>query len=146
MNIYLLELDNNNDNIFSDFFLKNDDIDYIKNKLDRGTYIDEWKSPVIDFNLKKPLMDVIRLWGYCNTLAINKKTKTILENKFHNLQFLPIRLNGDNRNEYFIINIIGYVDGLDTINSKVRKIGNKYIIDIYKYVFNSNVKNMIYLN
>ena len=140
INIYLLNLDNNNDNIFSDFFAKNEDIEYIKNKLDGGIYIDKWESPIIDVDTKKPLMDIIRFWGYCNTLAINKKTKTILEKNFNNLQFLPIKLNNYDNNEYFIVNIIGYVNGLDTINSQVRKIDNKYIIDIYKYVFNTNVQ------
>lgn len=134
----MLNLDNNNDNIFSDFFAKNEDIDYIKNKLDSGIYIDKWKPPVIDVDTQKPLMDIVRFWGYCNTLAINKKTKIILEKNFNNLQFMPVKLNNHDNDEYFIVNIIGYVDGLDVINSQVRMIDNNYIIDIYKYVFNGN--------
>lgn len=137
MNIYLLN-SCNSENIFSNFYLNQNDFE-ISNIINIGKYIDDWIPPVIEYEINKPQTDIIKLWGYSSGFIINDKSMNILKKYNLNLQFLPVELFVKNNTKYYWIHILSNIEGLDTINSKTRKIYDKYIVEIYEYVFNENI-------
>jgi len=129
---------------YKGFSLKNEkDIDLLKNNFDKGQPIKEW----MPLSLKpsddnKGVGDCPQFWSYSNLLMVSKRAKDIISRGFRGfIEFLPVE-DTVNNDTYYLANILNQLDEIDYDKSEFRKLMDIYIVEVTKYVFKDNARNI----
>ena len=141
MKIWKVAEDVNN---YSGFLLKNiSDKVFLEENLDQGKLISNWKPiEVISNESDKKLGDCPHLWSGGYSLIISERAKKKISNKYREyIEFFPLYYK-EKKETFYILNILNILDCIDYSKSKLDILMDKYIIDVKKYVFNEEIKNI----
>lgn len=144
MNVWLLKNDVNN---YASLKINMNDLKLYEEKLKRGMHIYDLNDNSVEIVYKKRLCDRIEFadvycidnFPYC--FMINERTKKIFENELNiEAQYLEIKVL-DPKEKLYIMSLLRKKDIIDYEKSEYSLRLNRYVGEIYKYVFKDEVRN-----
>lgn len=118
------------------------DRDIIKQKVDKGLRVAEWKPLNIESYDNIRIGDNSTFFGYMIIPLINQRAKDIFFEKFKDyIQPLSV-IDCKTKMEYYLVNILNIIDGIDYSQSKFKKLSFDIIVDVTEYVFKDIVRDI----
>ena len=111
--------------------------------------IENWKGLNVSFTSGKssvdelPLNNVIVFTSYSSLFVCDEYAKEKITQKYNCIQFLPvtpIEEDISRKSNYYLLNVLNIIEGLDEIKCQFRYLREKYLIGVKKYYFNEDVK------